>query len=87
MWHPRPCRGLVGGRDGQRVGVLLELTNTYPPHIYVGARVHVEYLARALATLTPVEVRTFGTEDSQHGRRGDHAHSILQAASACRVFC
>src|SRR5215510_9019792 len=46
---------------------ILLLTNEYPPHIYGGAGVHVEYLARELAKLTPVEVRTFGTEDVQQG--------------------
>ena len=49
------------------VRVLL-LTNEYPPHIYGGAGVHVEFLARELATLTPVEVRTFGTEDEGQGQ-------------------
>ena len=44
---------------------ILLLTNEYPPHIYGGAGVHVEYLARELAKLTAVEVRTFGMEDVQ----------------------
>jgi glycogen synthase len=44
------------------------LTNEYPPHFYGGAGVHVDYLSRALAQLTSVEVRTFGTEDLQQGR-------------------
>jgi starch synthase len=44
---------------------VLLLTNEYPPHFYGGAGVHVEYLSRELAKLTPVEVRTFGTEDVQ----------------------
>ena len=34
----------------QEMRILL-LTNEYPPHIYGGAGVHVEYLARELATL------------------------------------
>ncbi|KAF0118455.1 MAG: glgA1 [Rhodospirillaceae bacterium] len=38
---------------------VLLLTNEYPPHIYGGAGVHVEYLSRELARLTPVEVRSF----------------------------
>jgi glycogen synthase len=46
---------------------VLLLTNEYPPHVYGGAGVHVEYLARELARLTPVEVRTFGTEHLQQG--------------------
>jgi glycosyltransferase involved in cell wall biosynthesis len=82
------------------VRVLL-LTNEYPPHIYGGAGVHVEYLARELAKLTPVEVRTFGTEDEQqgslqvHGLRSDkvlvamapaHFASALQALNTCVAF-
>ena len=43
---------------------VLLLTNEYPPNFYGGAGVHVEYLSRELAKLTPVEVRTFGTEES-----------------------
>jgi glycogen synthase len=38
-------------------------TNEYPPHIYGGAGVHAEYLARELACLVPVEVRCFGTQN------------------------
>ena len=37
--------------------------NEYPPHIYGGAGVHVEYLTRELATRMPVEVRCFGDQD------------------------
>ncbi len=43
---------------------VLLLTNEYPPHIYGGAGVHVEYLSRELSKLTPVEVRTFHDESS-----------------------
>ena len=82
------------------VRVLL-LTNEYPPHIYGGAGVHVEYLARELAKLTPVEVRTFGTEDAQQGclrvrglrSSGDlvasapgQFASALQALNTCTAF-
>ncbi len=38
-------------------------TNEYPPHIYGGAGVHVEYLSRELSYLVPVEVRCFGDQD------------------------
>jgi starch synthase len=37
-------------------------TNEYPPHVYGGAGVHVEYLSRELARLLPVEVRCFGDQ-------------------------
>src|SRR5438874_1206421 len=53
----------------QEMRILL-LTNEYPPHIYGGAGVHVEYLARELATLACVEVRTFGTQEVQQ----EHLH-------------
>ena len=43
----------------------LFLTNEYPPHIYGGAGVHVEYLSRELAKLIEVDVRCFGDQDSQ----------------------
>src|SRR5512136_3219411 len=38
-------------------------TNEYPPHVYGGAGVHVEYLGRELSRLVPVEVRCFGEQD------------------------
>jgi starch synthase len=38
-------------------------TNEYPPYVYGGAGVHVEYLARELARLAEVEVRCFGDQD------------------------
>ncbi|MEF3274965.1 MAG: glycogen synthase [Chloroflexus sp.] len=37
-------------------------TNEYPPYIYGGAGVHVEYLSRALSRIVPVEVRCFGDQ-------------------------
>lgn len=40
----------------------LLLTNEYPPTIYGGAGVHVEYLSRELAKLMDVEVRCYGKE-------------------------
>lgn len=39
----------------------LFLTNEYPPTIYGGAGVHVDYLSKELARLIDVEVRCFGT--------------------------
>ena len=38
-------------------------TNEYPPHVYGGAGVHVEYLGRELSRLVPIEVRCFGEQD------------------------
>ncbi len=45
----------------------LLLTNEYPPHVYGGAGVHVDYLARELAKSMPVEVRCFGEQESDDG--------------------
>jgi alpha-maltose-1-phosphate synthase len=44
------------------VGKVALFTNEYPPHVYGGAGVHVEYLSRALARVLPVEVRCFGSQ-------------------------
>ena len=44
------------------------VTNEYPPHIYGGAGVHVEYLSRELARLMEVEVRSF---HDQHFKEGN----------------
>jgi starch synthase len=80
---------------------VLLLTNEYPPHVYGGAGVHVEYLSRELAKLTPVEIRTFGTEDFRQAQlrvRGFQADgtpfaaappafvSPLKALSTCLAF-
>lgn len=50
--------------DQPRVAIF---TNEYPPHIYGGAGVHVEYLSRALARELPVDVRCFGDQDAPKG--------------------
>ena len=39
----------------------------YPPNVYGGAGVHVEYLSRALAQRMQVEVRAFGDQPDQAG--------------------
>lgn len=46
----------------------LFLTNEYPPNVYGGAGVHVDYLSRELARLMDVEVRCFGDQDEKAGR-------------------
>jgi alpha-maltose-1-phosphate synthase len=40
-------------------------TNEYPPYVYGGAGVVVEYLSKELARLVPMEVRCFGDQDVQ----------------------
>lgn len=42
-------------------------TREFPPYVYGGAGVHVEYLAAELAKLMEVEVRCFGDQDSKDG--------------------
>src|SRR4051812_38418507 len=56
-----------------RVGLL---TREYPPDVYGGAGVHVEYLARELATLVDVDVHCWGED-----RPGAHAHRPWEALS------
>ncbi len=46
-------------RPGVLVMKTLILTNEFPPAVYGGAGVHVEYLSRELAKLIDVEVRSF----------------------------
>ena len=62
------------------------LTNEYPPHVYGGAGVHVEYLARELARADggrhAVDVLCFGDQREEHGNlrvRGIGAQPPLPA--------
>lgn len=40
-------------------------TNEFPPNIYGGAGVHIDFLSQELAKLAAVEVRCFGTQNQQ----------------------
>ena len=40
------------------------MTREYPPNVYGGAGVHVEYLSRELAKKIEVEVHCWGTQNS-----------------------
>ncbi len=66
----------------------LILTNEYPPNVYGGAGVHVEYLVRELSRLIDVDVRTFGEHDERDGRvhvRGfPVAHDLTRAPDTLR---
>jgi glycogen synthase len=78
----------------------LFLTNEYPPAIYGGAGVHVEYLSRELARLIDVEVRSFGgaelavpglisrrfDTDMSHYKAPKPLHSIFGALQRCIDF-
>lgn len=61
----------------------LLLTNEYPPHVYGGAGVHVEYLARALAGLIDVEVRCFGDQRSHEPCLTVRGFGVDESQFAC----
>ena len=42
-------------------------TREFPPYVYGGAGVHVEYLADELAKLMEIDVRCFGDQDKKNG--------------------
>lgn len=75
----------------------LILTREYPPDVYGGAGVHVDYLTRELARLIPVEVRSYGEQDLEQaglsvrghgfarGEPGDTPEKFLLALQALRV--
>lgn len=58
-------------------------TNEYPPHVYGGAGVHVEYLSRELARADDgahrVDVFCFGTQQETRGNL--HVHGVAPAVS------
>ncbi|RZS82764.1 glycogen synthase (ADP-glucose) [Motilibacter rhizosphaerae] len=59
------------------------LTREYPPAVYGGAGVHVEYLTRALrATGTDVQVRCFGAPRDEAGTTAYDDSSVLPGANA-----
>jgi starch synthase len=43
------------------------MTREYPPYVYGGAGVHVEYLSRELAKRIEVEVHCWGDQKSDEG--------------------
>jgi glycogen synthase len=61
----------------------LFLTNEYPPHVYGGAGVHVDYLSRELAKTMPVEVRCFGEQDSSEGNLRVRGFELDPTAFTC----
>ena len=48
-----------------RVGLF---TREYPPQVYGGAGVHVDYLSRELAKEIEVEVHCWGPQHADHGK-------------------
>lgn len=62
---------------------VLFLTNEYPPHIYGGAGVHVDYLTRELAKTIDVDVRCFGDQDFQEGRLKVRGYELDASKFTC----
>ncbi|MFH4969297.1 glycogen synthase [Gaetbulibacter sp. M240] len=73
-------------------------TREFPPYVYGGAGVHVEYLADELAKLMDVDVRSFGDQDLKDGNltvkgfpfenpalnhADDKLKSVFQTLSTC----
>ncbi|GGM79539.1 glycogen synthase [Thermopolyspora flexuosa] len=58
------------------------LTREYPPEVYGGAGVHVEYLARELRRLADVRVRCFGAPREEEGVAAYREPERLKAANA-----
>jgi alpha-maltose-1-phosphate synthase len=58
----------------------LFLTNEYPPYVYGGAGVHVEFLTAELARIMDVEVRSFGDQRIQDYRLSVQGFEIDPAA-------
>jgi starch synthase len=72
----------------QDVGLRVDLlTREYPPEVYGGAGVHVEYLARDLRPLADVRVHCFGAERTEPGVTA-HAEpaSLANANAALRTM-
>jgi starch synthase len=67
-----------------RVGLM---TREYPPNVYGGAGVHVEYLSREMAKLIEVEVHCWGTQSGDEGTlhvRGDEPAPEITAGSTAK---
>jgi starch synthase len=58
------------------------LSREYPPEVYGGAGVHVEYLARELRRLADVQVRCFGAPRDEPGVTAYREPAALMAANA-----
>ena len=62
---------------------ILLLTNEFPPHIYGGAGIHVQYLSRELAKLMPVHVRCFGDQNVASGNLSALGFSLNSDSYTC----
>jgi alpha-maltose-1-phosphate synthase len=62
---------------------ILFLTNEYPPHIYGGAGVHVDYLSRELAKTIDVDVRCFGDQRFKKEKLKVTGYDVDLSGSTC----
>ncbi len=62
---------------------VLLLTNEYPPSIYGGAGIHVDYLSRELAKLCAVDVRCFGDQKLAKGSLTATGYPLDDKKYAC----
>ncbi len=61
----------------------LFLTNEYPPNVYGGAGVHVDYLSRELAKTMPIEVRCFGDQKLELGNLSARGFELDDSGFTC----
>ena len=61
----------------------LFLTNEYPPYVYGGAGVHVDYLSRELAKTMPIEVRCFGDQKLEQGNLAVRGFELDDSEFTC----
>src|SRR4051794_25876463 len=77
---------LIGHSYGESMRVAL-ISREYPPEVYGGAGVHVEFLVRELRKLVDVDVHCFGAPRPEEGV---HAYStpteLAEANSALRTL-
>jgi starch synthase len=75
LQHERPYSVTSPGGT-LKVGLL---TREFPPDVYGGAGVHVEFLARELRALTDLSVHAWPSRDSAQDRPGVHRHAPAEA--------
>ena len=61
----------------------LVFTNEFPPNIYGGAGVHVDYLTRELTKLVEVDVRCFGDQEVTATNMTAKGYPVDKSAYAC----
>ncbi len=61
---------------------VLYLTNEYPPYVYGGAGVHIEYLSKEVSQLADAEVRCYGDQAAVVGRVKATGYEPLSSYSA-----